>query len=122
MTDTSAEAVAKLVHEREALSLAICGGEDAPGYAASLPVAVLEEVARSNRSSHIQALETVSRNLRHWRQECGKLHSRNDTLAARVAELEAALRSIIDLGGACGSDKYADAADYIARKALKGDE
>jgi hypothetical protein len=91
ITDTSAEAVAKLVYEREALSLAICGGEDAPGYAASLPVAVLEEVARSNRSSHIQALETVSRDLRHWREECGKLHSRNDTLAARVAELESLL-------------------------------
>jgi hypothetical protein len=27
ITDTSAEAVAKLVYEREALSLAICGGE-----------------------------------------------------------------------------------------------
>lgn len=37
--------------ENEQLRLAICGGEDAPGYAASLPLASILDVAKQNTRS-----------------------------------------------------------------------
>ena len=43
-----ADRIEELVKERERLALAICGGEDAPGYANAQPVEVLERVARDN--------------------------------------------------------------------------
>jgi len=45
---TRGETIAKQADEIEALRLAICGGEDAPGYAMSLPLDVVLDVARQN--------------------------------------------------------------------------
>lgn len=86
----SSARAAELEAERYALSLAICGGEDAPGYAASLTVAVLEEVARSNRRYADDELTRANRNLEHWRQEVGKLHSKLGTAQDREAAAVAA--------------------------------
>tara|TARA_R110000868_G_scaffold381184_1_gene647552 strand:+ start:1018 stop:1581 length:564 start_codon:yes stop_codon:yes gene_type:complete len=41
-----------LTAERERLALAICGGEDAPGYANAQTVETLEHVAKQNCQSH----------------------------------------------------------------------
>lgn len=69
--------------------------------------------------------ETLRRNLRHWREECGKLH-------ARVFELEKALRSLClgyvnlmeigrdrigALGGACDPVDVMEAGDPVLRAA-----
>ena len=44
----AADRIEELAKERERLALAICGGEDAVGYANAQPVEVLEQVARDN--------------------------------------------------------------------------
>ena len=44
--------VEQLTAERERLALAICGGEDAPGYANAQTVETLEHVAKQNQQSH----------------------------------------------------------------------
>jgi hypothetical protein len=41
-----------LTAERERLALAICGGEDAPGYANAQTIETLERVAKQNQQSH----------------------------------------------------------------------
>jgi hypothetical protein len=41
----------ELREERERLALAICGGEDAPGYANAQTVETLEKVARDNANA-----------------------------------------------------------------------
>lgn len=66
--------------------------------------------------------ETLRRNLRHWREECGKLHARVSELeeamkgatvvanaaGARIAELEKAFRDILDLPAAILAFEYLD--------------
>ena len=47
-----ADRIEDLQAERERLALAICGGEDAPGYANAQTVETLEHVAKQNRQSH----------------------------------------------------------------------
>jgi len=44
----AADRIEELVKERERLALAICGGEDAVGYANAQSVEALEKVARDN--------------------------------------------------------------------------
>lgn len=46
--EQDAATIARLEGERERLALAICGGEDAPGYANAQTVEALEKVARDN--------------------------------------------------------------------------
>jgi len=46
--DALADRIAKLEGERERLHLLICGGEDAPGYAASLTFEQVEQAFRDN--------------------------------------------------------------------------
>jgi hypothetical protein len=53
--DAMNEAIARieaLTAERERLALAICGGEDAPGYANAQTIETLERVAKQNQQSH----------------------------------------------------------------------
>lgn len=79
--------VAELTLERERLALAICGGEDAPGYANAQTVKTLEKVARDNFRD---TMEQVNRTL---------------AAEAKVARLEEALDRLSDLRGAgCGCD------------------
>lgn len=52
--------VAALEAERERLALAICGGEDAPGYANAQTVETLEQVARDNQLSHLRDIDHIS--------------------------------------------------------------
>jgi hypothetical protein len=47
----SADRIEALTAERERLALAICGGEDAPGYANAQTVETLEKVARDNANA-----------------------------------------------------------------------
>ena len=60
----------RCMDEREQLALAICGGEDAPGYANAQTADALEKVARQDAASHIaaigrlQAAEAVNARLR----------------------------------------------------------
>jgi len=56
-----AEEIRALRSERERLALAICGGEDAPGYANSRCVEELEKVARQNRQSHMADINRLMR-------------------------------------------------------------
>ena len=46
------ETIINLQRERERLALAICGGEDAPGYANSQTVETLELLAKENERDH----------------------------------------------------------------------
>ena len=62
--------------ERERLALAICGGEDAPGYANAQAVETLEKVARDNAAATMQQI--------------------NRTLAVE-AKLDAAVEAVIAL-------------------------
>ena len=48
----AADIIECLAAERERLALAICGGEDAPGYANAQTVETLERVAKQNQQSH----------------------------------------------------------------------
>lgn len=48
--DKRGDRIEALERERERLALAICGGEDLPGYANAQPVEALEKVARDNAS------------------------------------------------------------------------
>jgi hypothetical protein len=69
--------------ENEELRLAICGGEDAPGYAASLPLQTILDVAQSN--------------LREWRAASDRAlaaEAQRDTLQAEVVRLREALQEI----------------------------
>ena len=52
-------AMAELQAERERLALAICGGEDAPGYANAQTVEALEHVAKQNRQSHWATINSL---------------------------------------------------------------
>jgi hypothetical protein len=50
-TEAGADRIEALTAERERLALAICGGEDAPGYANVQTVETLEKVARDNANA-----------------------------------------------------------------------
>jgi hypothetical protein len=63
--------------ENEKLRLAICGGEDAPGYAASLPLSDILKVALDNTRAWGEATDRAVR-----------ATAERDALAARVAVLE----------------------------------
>jgi hypothetical protein len=49
--EKAADRIEALTAERERLALAICGGEDAPGYANAQTVETLEKVARDNANA-----------------------------------------------------------------------
>jgi hypothetical protein len=53
------DALTALQAEREELALAICGGEDAPGYANAQTVETLVAVARSNGNAHMQTINQL---------------------------------------------------------------
>lgn len=55
----AAARIEQLAAERERLALAICGGEDAPGYANAQTVETLEHVAKQNRQSHDATINSL---------------------------------------------------------------
>ena len=55
----AADRIEQLTAERERLALAICGGEDAPGYANAQTVETLEHVARQNQQSHGETINSL---------------------------------------------------------------
>ena len=55
----AADRIEALTAERERLALAICGGEDAPGYANAQTVETLEHVAKQNQQSHGETINSL---------------------------------------------------------------
>ena len=90
----AADRIEALTAERERLALAICGGEDAPGYANAQTVETLEHVAKQNQQSHGATI--------------------NSLLAAEAERdrLREVLTDCAQFTGICGE---------TARAALKGD-
>ena len=52
--EAQAAEIERLTQDRERLALAICGGEDAPGYANAQTVETLEKVARDNHNATME--------------------------------------------------------------------
>ena len=74
--------------ERERLALAICGGEDAPGYAGTQTVEALESVAMQNRNMHASTVNSLLR----AETERDALRAEVERLRADAAKLVVALR------------------------------
>ena len=77
----AADRIEALTKERERLALAICGGEDAPGFANVQTVETLEKVARDNANDTMTQI--------------------NRTLAVE-AKLAQALEALREIAGECG--------------------
>jgi hypothetical protein len=94
----------RLINEREQLALAICGGEDAPGYANAQTVETLEKIAERSRREAREEYERAA-------------GDRADATAARkqVRRYRDALYRI------AGGTNYADDPWDIARFALRED-
>ena len=123
----AADRIEQLTAERDRLALAICGGEDAPGYAHAQTVEALEYALKQNRQSHwatINSLLAAQAERDQW-----IAHSKNavwaDSEELKLVEAERdrlreALKHII-------SDCEADyppshgAIKYAAKLALKGE-
>ena len=56
---SKAAEIEKLRGERERLALAICGGEDAPGYANAQTIETLEKVARDNHNTTMEQIDRI---------------------------------------------------------------
>lgn len=79
--EQQAATIARLEGERERLALAICGGEDAPGYANAQTVEALEKVARDNASAAMWQID------------------RTMTAEAKLAQAVTVLRGLCDEWG-----------------------
>ncbi len=92
-----ADRIEALTKERERLALAICGGEDLPGYANAQTVETLEKVARDNAKATMAEI--------------------NRTLAveAKLAKAVEALRNLH--GAVCGETGFAAAVRAVSGKA-----
>lgn len=98
----AADIIECLAAERERLALAICGGEDAPGYANAQTVETLERVAKQNQQSHgatinsLLAAEAENARLREDLEELDFLRHEGgpDSVAAMEAELKR-LRAVL---------------------------
>jgi hypothetical protein len=88
--DFLSETINEAYSERERLALAICGGEDAPGYANAQTVETLEKVARDNANATIAQI--------------------NRTLAVetKLAKAVASLETLEDASRFFGSDTQTD--------------
>ena len=124
------EDAGQLRAERERLALAICGGEDAPGYANAQTVETLEHVAKQNRQSHWATINSLLAEEAERDEALNQLDSARysvEVLEQRVAavmaerdRLREALEHIIsdcevDYPPSHGAIKYA------AKLALKGE-
>ena len=98
----AADCIENLQAERERLALAICGGEDAPGYANAQTVETLEHVAKQNQQAHgatinsLLAAEAENARLREDLEELDFLRHEGgpDSVAAMEAELKR-LRAVL---------------------------
>jgi chromosome segregation ATPase len=105
-----AEAYAEeLEKERERLALAICGGEDAPGYANAQTVETLEKVARDNANATMEQINLtldVEAKLSRAVDVLSECLERNALLEAKLAECEArlgkAMEGLREIAGECG--------------------
>jgi DNA repair exonuclease SbcCD ATPase subunit len=95
-----AEAYAEeLEKERERLALAICGGEDAPGYANAQTVETLEKVARDNANATMEQINLtldVEAKLSRAVDVLSECLERNALLEAKLAECEARLGKAVE--------------------------
>jgi hypothetical protein len=84
--DASAQAaeIERLTRERERLALAICGGEDAPGYANTQAVETLEAEAQRSQAAHRDDIDRMMR-----------AEADRDRLAAEVKALREALADML---------------------------
>ena len=89
--------------ENARLALAICGGEDAPGYANAQTVGTLEHVAKQNRQSHGATI---------------------NSLLAAEAERDRYRKALEDIIADCEADYPPShgAIKYAAKLALKGEK
>ena len=98
----AADRIEQLTTERDRLALAICGGEDAPGYANAQTVETLEHVAKQNQQAHgatinsLLAAEAENARLREDLEELDFLRHEGgpDSVAAMEAELKR-LRAVL---------------------------
>ena len=90
----------ELREERERLALAICGGEDAPGYANAQTVETLENVARDNVNA---TMEQINRTL---------------AVEAKLAKAVDALRAFKDFDDMPTSYKRPDVFELSVRRKL----
>lgn len=115
-----------LTKERERLALAICGGEDAPGYANAQPVETLEKVARDwgvgmmeqiNRTLALEAKLATCEKYRDAYADCDRI----GTQAVRDLESKLALVTAAYRLEAMRRDDYSheDFEHHLAT--LKGD-
>jgi len=113
---TDPKELERLEGENETLRLAICGGEDAPGYAASLPLEAILGVLRDNYTQWRDASETASRREEQVRVLRGAIQQAVNLIVAlkdgrarfllenTLAEVDAlALSSVPPQGGEGGS-------------------
>lgn len=87
--------------EIEQLRLAICGGEDAPGYAASLPLEVILQVQRDNQASARRDAELAwdGETANTWKARALKAEERVRELETEVLNATFSDRLDMDAGG-----------------------
>ena len=132
--------VEQLTAERERLALAICGGEDAPGYANAQTVETLEHVAKQNQQSHGATINSLLAEEAERDEALNQLDSARysvEVLEQRVAavmaerdRLREALEGLVSVNEQWNRDmaaivgrppRLADSYLKAARAALKGE-
>ena len=102
LMNAALDRIQQLTEERDRLALAICGGEDAPGYANAQTIETLEHLAKQNQQSHgatinsLLAAEAENARLREDLEELDFLRHEGgpDSVAAMEAELKR-LRAVL---------------------------
>ena len=111
----AADRIAALEAERERLALAICGGEDAPGYANAQTVEALEKVANDNAAHGSWLIDRIAALEAQLSARPAHQQLLADALAleeVREALEEIAARHIPDQPAAVGGDE----ADWCRRQ------
>ena len=91
----AADRIEELEAERERLALAICGGEDAPGYANAQTVETLEKVTRDNANDMMEQINrtlTVEAQLKGAIAECERIGRLWHDAEAKLAKVKEAFR------------------------------
>jgi len=91
----AASELTRLREENSRLRLAICGGEDAPGYADSLPLADILGVAANNLGSWREASDRAAR----LQEEVKGLRGRASELDGELRGLLHGLPELLESGG-----------------------
>lgn len=97
----------RLTKERERLALAICGGEDAPGWANAQTVEYLEQAVKESRGAHTYDLERADR-----------LATQVDELVKANIDVVASLAASISLLKRTPQGRLAAASDKMFKQML----